>query len=407
MPPILPDSQILDDEMEDLFDFNWETFDAANPWRKPEDVDGIAASGNRTDGDCSISSVYESDNSRPVVISQIPEFVENAASWRGGWESGSDKGTGDSNDEGMRDRRKSVQEEVVGCSAADWNWDYIGAHNSSSTNTDGYSEHESLSRVYQSDNTVQTPGFLFSGPSRPGHRRLGSVPTPPFHTRSSFPPLLKDCNANSQSLLTSSPFPICNAADRREAETSKREQESEKNISYTHESISQHFGRPLDDARKSFGVSRTAFKAMCREVGIMRWKYGKRNMGRSSSETRRRRINDQVPGNGNFPSVMPPAPVVAHTSQNLNTITVKVTYKGAHIRFKLPDSSGMSELEENVIKRLHLERNTFTIKYLDDDGEWILITCDEDVQECIEVSRHLETKTIRMLIDRPVDYNAP
>lgn len=139
----------------------------------------------------------------------------------------------------------------------------------------------------------------------------------------------------------------------------------------------------------------------------MRWKYGKRNMGRSSSETRRRRINDQVPGNGNFPWVMPPAPVVAHTSQNLNTITVKVTYNGAHIRFKLPDSSGISELEENVIKRLHLERNTFTIKYLDDDGEWILITCDEDVQECIEVSRHLETKTIRMLIDRPVDYNAP
>lgn len=91
----------------------------------------------------------------------------------------------------------------------------------------------------------------------------------------------------------------------------------------------------------------------------------------------------------------------------MNTITVKVTYKGAHIRFKLPDSSGMSELEENVIKRLHLERNTFTIKYLDDDGEWILITCDEDVQECIEVSRHLETKTIRMLIDGPVDYNAP
>ncbi|KAL8108910.1 hypothetical protein AgCh_025126 [Apium graveolens] len=296
----------------------------------------------------------------------------------------------------------------------------------SGTNTDGCSENEATSRVYESDNTVQRPGFSFSengegikrnswediGSARKQYRSISGASRAGNQNGSSF-----TGKGNTEEKLYSAPEIILKEADTtwliREAQTSEiasiREEESEKHISHTYESLTQHFGRPLDDARKSFGVSRTAFKAMCRDVGIMRWNYGKRNMGRSSSETRRN-ISEEVPGKSNFSSGAPPvqfAPVVAHTRQNLKKILVKATYNDAHIRFRLTDSSGISELKENVIKRLHLERNAFTIIYQDDEGEWIIIACDEDVQECIEISRISKTTIIKMLIDRHVDYRAP
>ncbi|KAK1403044.1 hypothetical protein POM88_002649 [Heracleum sosnowskyi] len=189
-----------------------------------------------------------------------------------------------------------------------------------------------------------------------------------------------------------------------EPHISKQENMLEKDISY--ENLSQYFGRLLDDARKSFGVSRTAFKKMCRDVGITRWKYGKRNMGENSSKPRRR-LNDEEGGRRNFSSGMIPVqdtPAVSDTSLDLKKMTVKATYNGVPIRFNLPDLSRLSELQDNVIKRLHLERNSFSIKYHDDEGEWVLIACDEDVRECVEFSRSLQKTTIKMLIDLPVDH---
>lgn len=56
------------------------------------------------------------------------------------------------------------------------------------------------------------------------------------------------------------------------------------------------------------------------------------------------------------------------TSQDMNKINVKATYKGTAIRFELLDSSGMTELEDMVIERLKLKRHTFSIKYEDDEG---------------------------------------
>ncbi|XP_074332546.1 protein NLP5-like isoform X1 [Apium graveolens] len=192
-----------------------------------------------------------------------------------------------------------------------------------------------------------------------------------------------------------------------EDHTSIRENTFEKDISK--KSLSQYFGRSLDETRKIFGVSRTAFKKMCRDVGIKRWKYGERNMRPNSSKPRKR-LNDEVPGRRNFLSGMPPVqdtPVVSCTNQNSNKMAVKATYNGVPIRFNLPDSSGLSELQDNVIKRLHLERNNFSIKYQDDEGEWVLIACDEDVQDCVEYSKSLKKTTIKMLLDPPVDKYAP
>lgn len=82
----------------------------------------------------------------------------------------------------------------------------------------------------------------------------------------------------------------------------------------------------------------------------------------------------------------------------VNTVTVKATYKEDIIRFRLPLSSGIVKLEEEVAKRVKLEVGTFDLKYLDDDQEWVLIACDADLQECVEISRSSGRNIIRLLV---------
>ncbi|GFP94946.1 protein nlp7 [Phtheirospermum japonicum] len=70
----------------------------------------------------------------------------------------------------------------------------------------------------------------------------------------------------------------------------------------------------------------------------------------------------------------------------VKTITIKATYREDIIRFRLPMDSGIFKLKEEVAKRLKLEMGTFDIKYLDDDHEWVLLACDADFQECVDLS---------------------
>lgn len=168
------------------------------------------------------------------------------------------------------------------------------------------------------------------------------------------------------------------------------------NTSFTLENIRKHFGRPQKDAAESFGVSLSTFKRNCRLVGITRWQPGKR------------KLIDNETGQRNFSSGMPhvqdvqDTPAVAPTCQELNNMDVKVMYNGVPIRFEIPTSSGITELENNVIERLPLNKKSFSIKYQDDEGDWVLIACDKDVQKCFEISRSLKKATIKMLLDPPV-----
>ncbi|KAL8535543.1 hypothetical protein ACS0TY_011243 [Phlomoides rotata] len=82
----------------------------------------------------------------------------------------------------------------------------------------------------------------------------------------------------------------------------------------------------------------------------------------------------------------------------VKTITIKATYREDIIRFRLLLDSGIVKLKEEVAKRLKLEVGTFDIKYLDDDHEWVLIACDADLQECVDVSRSSGGNIIRLLV---------
>lgn len=71
-------------------------------------------------------------------------------------------------------------------------------------------------------------------------------------------------------------------------------------------------------------------------------------------------------------------------SKEVSLTTVKATHRGDTVRFKLRNACSYIDILDEVSKRFKLRRSTFDLKYLDDDGEWVLLTCDEDVAECFD-----------------------
>lgn len=84
--------------------------------------------------------------------------------------------------------------------------------------------------------------------------------------------------------------------------------------------------------------------------------------------------------------------------QEMKSVTIKATYREDIIRFRISLSSNIVGLKEEVAKRLKLEVGIFDIKYMDDDQEWVLIACDADLRECMDVCRSSGSNMIRLLI---------
>lgn len=79
-------------------------------------------------------------------------------------------------------------------------------------------------------------------------------------------------------------------------------------------------------------------------------------------------------------------------------ITVKATYRENTVRFKFEGGAGCGELYSEVAKRLKLEIGEFQLKYVDEDGEWVLVVSDSDLLECLEVLEFLNTRTLKFLV---------
>ncbi|XP_059653142.1 protein NLP7-like isoform X2 [Cornus florida] len=167
--------------------------------------------------------------------------------------------------------------------------------------------------------------------------------------------------------------------------------------SITYEELKKHFGKKLEDVAQIFSVSRSTFKRICRKKGIHRWKQGKRNKVNNLASRRDPPCSD-LPAEKLVTTVAHMTSLVTPPHE-VKTITIKATYRDDIIKFQLPSSSRMVELEEEVSKRLKFSVGTHKIKYTDDDGDRILIACDKDLQECMSASNSLGMKTIKMFIE--------
>ncbi|KAI7725070.1 hypothetical protein M8C21_018363 [Ambrosia artemisiifolia] len=92
----------------------------------------------------------------------------------------------------------------------------------------------------------------------------------------------------------------------------------------------------------------------------------------------------------------PPKPRVkpeAHTGR------VKVTFGEEKIRFRMQKDWGYNELMQETAKRFSLnDTSGYQLRYLDDDSEWVLLTCDADVEECLDVYQSYKSGTIRLAL---------
>lgn len=96
---------------------------------------------------------------------------------------------------------------------------------------------------------------------------------------------------------------------------------------------------------------------------------------------------------------LPPKPSVKREGELWR---VKVTFAEEKIRFRMQKGSGYNELLQEIAKRFSLnDISGYQLRYLDDDSEWVLLTCDADVEECIDVYRSFKSGTIRLTLREP------
>ncbi|XP_073525305.1 uncharacterized protein [Phyllobates terribilis] len=77
----------------------------------------------------------------------------------------------------------------------------------------------------------------------------------------------------------------------------------------------------------------------------------------------------------------------------------KATFREEMIRLTLTKNTGFGNLQLEIARRFQIEDvNKMHIKYLDDDKEWVLLTCDEDLEECIDIQRLSGSQTVKLSV---------
>jgi hypothetical protein len=80
-------------------------------------------------------------------------------------------------------------------------------------------------------------------------------------------------------------------------------------------------------------------------------------------------------------------------------MSIKATFGSEKVRFRLKPDCSFQELKQEMARRLGIVDTSFLIvKYMDDDLEWVLMTCDADLQECLHVYKQANLQTVKISV---------
>ncbi|KAL7253792.1 hypothetical protein ACSBR1_008188 [Camellia fascicularis] len=174
--------------------------------------------------------------------------------------------------------------------------------------------------------------------------------------------------------------------------------------------LQQQPGMKLKDAAESHAVSRSTVKRACREYNITWWSPRKRSKDNQllSNKLVQGGVQEQILEYSQPPISDPPhmqdMATASHTkphftaAHDTSIMTIKEKYGDNFIKFQLAVSSGMVEFQQQVAKRLSLQGGTYRVWYQDEGNDWILIACEEDLENYICNSISQGRNTITMLI---------
>ena len=82
---------------------------------------------------------------------------------------------------------------------------------------------------------------------------------------------------------------------------------------------------------------------------------------------------------------------------------VHAMFGDSKMRMRLKHHWGIADLRREIAKGFGMDddalTSNFTLKYMDDDEEWVLLTCDADLEECIQIYKSsLYKETVRISV---------
>nr|XP_043631833.1 protein NLP4-like [Erigeron canadensis] len=86
-------------------------------------------------------------------------------------------------------------------------------------------------------------------------------------------------------------------------------------------------------------------------------------------------------------------------SRNEGAFRVQVVYGEQKKRLTMSQHGGFGDLQREIMRRFSIhDMNSITLKYLDDDSEWVLLTCDADLEECMDINIASKSCTIKLFL---------
>ncbi|KAM0052331.1 putative transcription factor RWP-RK family [Helianthus debilis subsp. tardiflorus] len=148
----------------------------------------------------------------------------------------------------------------------------------------------------------------------------------------------------------------------------------------------------MKDAAKDLNISLSTLKRKVKELKIGEWP-GPNVVKRNRNDSSIIQINtNEEEDNG----------AIEETSTvNLNNddLTLKVEYADDIIILHLPISQAtFVTIEKKIGMKLKLNDKTYKLKYLDKDDDWITLTSDEEMADCIKSSRKSNEIVVRMRV---------